>query len=405
MGGVGGERFHALDAVRGGALLLGVFLHATMSYLPGPQLWVVMDTSRSTGLSVLFYVLHMFRMTVFFLLAGFFARMLLERRGVGGFIANRAKRIAVPFMIFWPISITAIIAVAIWAAVQANGGAAPEGPPPLPPTAETFPLTHLWFLYVLLFLYAGALALRGVAHLIDRNGALRAHIVDPLTRVIGGPAGPFLMAIPVALTLDMTPQWYSWFGIPTPDHGVVPNSSALIIYGLAFAFGWLINRQPEILQRWGAYWAAYAIAAIGASAACLLIGGFTPSIEVAEQNLTTLSYAALYAFASWAWTFAIIGMAVRHLSGHSPARRYLADASYWIYLVHLPLVMVLQTAFAPYDWPWFAKYPLILAVAFVIMLASYQWLVRYSFIGAILNGSKQKPRKGKRTQPQLAAAE
>ena len=36
-----------------------------------------------------FYVLHIFRMTVFFVLAGFFARMLLERRGVGGFIANR----------------------------------------------------------------------------------------------------------------------------------------------------------------------------------------------------------------------------------------------------------------------------------------------------------------------------
>ena len=80
----GAERFHALDAVRGGALVLGVFFHAAMSFMPGPQIWVVMDEARSTEISVLFFVLHILRMTVFFVLAGFFARMLLTRRGVGG---------------------------------------------------------------------------------------------------------------------------------------------------------------------------------------------------------------------------------------------------------------------------------------------------------------------------------
>jgi hypothetical protein len=39
------------------------------------------------------------------------------------------------------------------------------------------------------------------------------------------------------------------------------------------------------------------------------------------------------------------------------------------------------------------------------MLASYQWFVRYSFIGSILNGTKQKPGKLKRGEPQLVAAE
>ena len=38
------------------------------------------DASRSVELSVPFFVLHIFRMTVFFVLAGFFARLLLERR-------------------------------------------------------------------------------------------------------------------------------------------------------------------------------------------------------------------------------------------------------------------------------------------------------------------------------------
>lgn len=404
MSGFGGERFHALDAVRGWALILGVFFHATLSFLPGPPLWVTMDPSRSTELAVLFYVLHIFRMTVFFVLAGFFARLALERRGSLGFIRNRAVRIAAPLALFWPASIAAVVVVAIWAAVQASGGAMPEGPPPPPITAETFPLTHLWFLYLLLFFYAGALVLRGVLRLIDRRGAMGERIVDPLMRTLGGPAAPLWLAIPVAATLYLTPQWYSWFGIPTPDRGLMPNLSALLIYGLAFGFGWLLNRQPEILQRWGAYWLAYVGPAIGATVTCLVIGGVAPSLEPAQQNLTTLGYAALYAFAGWAWTFAIVGFAVRHLTGESPARRYLADASYWLYLVHLPIVMALQTALAPYSWPWFAKYPLIVGVAFAIMLASYQLFVRYSFVGAILNGRRTRLSKAQRG-PQLVAAE
>ena len=35
-----------------------------------------------------------------------------------------------------------------------NGGTIPtDGPPPPPLTLETFPLTHLWFLWVLLILW------------------------------------------------------------------------------------------------------------------------------------------------------------------------------------------------------------------------------------------------------------
>jgi glucan biosynthesis protein C len=405
-GGVGSERYHALDAVRGGVLILGVFFHATLSFLPGDQMWIVMDSSRSFELSVLFFTLHIFRMTVFFVLAGFFGRMLLERLGVGKFVLNRAKRIGIPLVMFWPIVLTAFIAVLIWAAVQANGGVAPEGPPPPPLTAETFPFLHLWFLYVLLIFYAAALLLRGVAHLVDRSGALRARVVDPIARFVGGAAAPVLLAIPVAAALYFKPNWMMWFGIPTPDTGVMPNATALIAYGLAFGFGWLVNRQPELLQGWGKRWAIYGVAAVAATAGALILGGgAAPVVERPEPSLKTLGFAALYGFACWAWTIAIIGFAVRHLSGHSPARRYLADASYWIYIVHLPIVIALQTLIAPYPWPWFAKYPLILAVAFVIMLASYQLIVRYSFVGAILNGKKQKPVKAKRGQPQLAAAE
>lgn len=401
-----GERYHALDAVRGGVLILGVFFHATLSFLPGQQMWIVMDASRSMELSVLFFALHTFRMTVFFLLAGFFGRLLLERLGVGAFVMNRAKRIAMPLAMFWPLVLTAFIATLIWAAAQANGGTVPDGPPPPPLTAETFPLLHLWFLYVLLIFYAVALLLRSVVHLVDRKGTMRSGLVDPVVRLLTGFGAPVLLAIPVAIALYLKPNWMMWFGIPTPDTGLVPNTAALVAYGLAFSIGWLMNRQPQILQNWSERWALYLLPAIGATAGALMLaGGAAPVIATAEPGMASATVAALYGFASWAWTIAIVGFAVRHLASHSPARRYLADASYWIYIVHLPILIALQTLVAPYPYPWFAKYPLILAVAFAIMLASYQLIVRYSWIGSILNGKKQKPAKAKRGALQLAAAE
>ncbi|HVY02264.1 MAG TPA: acyltransferase family protein, partial [Caulobacterales bacterium] len=91
-----GERLHALDAVRGFALLLGVVFHATVSFIPGPQIWPVMDDQRDQWFGLAFFCLHTFRMTTFFLIAGFFAHMTFHKRGARGFIADRLKRIGVP---------------------------------------------------------------------------------------------------------------------------------------------------------------------------------------------------------------------------------------------------------------------------------------------------------------------
>jgi hypothetical protein len=41
------------------------------------------------------------------------------------------------------------------------------------------------------------------------------------------------------------------------------------------------------------------------------------------------------------------------------------------------------------DWPWPVKFTGILAIALPLMFASYQLLVRYSFIGVVLNGRRE----------------
>ena len=50
----------------------------------------------------------------------------------------------------------------------------------------------------------------------------------------------------------------------------------------------------------------------------------------------------LFGVAVWGWVFGLTGAALRFLSNYSAMRRYIADASYWIYLAHLPVVAALQ---------------------------------------------------------------
>ena len=131
------ERLHALDAVRGGALLLGIVFHASLSFVPGPtKVWIVEDNHRSLALAVLVFTTHVFRMTTFFLIAGFFAHMSFHRRGVTAFIGDRLKRIALPLAVGWPIVFGAHLAVAAWAANEGLGA-----PPPPFPTFPRFPLS------------------------------------------------------------------------------------------------------------------------------------------------------------------------------------------------------------------------------------------------------------------------
>jgi peptidoglycan/LPS O-acetylase OafA/YrhL len=81
-----------------------------------------------------------------------------------------------------------------------------------------------------------------------------------------------------------------------------------------------------------------------------------------------LAGAISYALAIWTTTFAAIGLALRFMSGFSPMRRYLADSSYWLYLIHMPIVMALQLAVSQLDWPWPIKFATILVVALPLML-------------------------------------
>lgn len=242
------ERFHALDTVRGAALLLGIFFHATLAYLPSSeQVWIVEDASRSAVMSALYFVSHNFRMTTFFLIAGFFGRMSYHRLGGGTFLKDRFKRLGIPFVVGWIIIFPTLIGLILWGLAVQNGGTLPDLPPPPPPTWKTVDLTYLWFLYVLLLFYPVMLLLRTVVAIVDRGGRLRQAGDAILAKLFKTPLIVVVLAVPSALALAGDANLWMWFGLPTPNFGLIPALPAAAAYGTAFVFGWVLHRQPEVL--------------------------------------------------------------------------------------------------------------------------------------------------------------
>jgi len=391
------ERLHALDALRGIALLLGIVLHATLSFVPSPtRFWIIQDTHQSVTLGLLSFAIHVFRMTTFFLMAGFFARMSFHRRGAFGFVSDRLQRIALPLAIGWPIVFTPIALVVIWASHFPNGGPIHPTPGWLP-ALPNFPLTHLWFLYVLLELYVAMLLLRGAIVWLDASGTLRAVLDRLFARIICNPLAALVLAIPIGIAFCLDPRWINVMGVRTPDQSLVTNAQAWIGFGTAFGVGWMLHRQVDLLRLLERRWLAHLLLALGLILVSYVLTGMmfsapgAPKLPVSFATLRLVS-AILYAPAIWISTFAAIGLALRFMSGFSPAWRYLADASYWLYLIHLPIVMALQVALSQRDWPGLLKFLIILLVAIPPMLASYHLLVRFTFIGVVLNGRRAEKR-------------
>ena len=100
------RRYHSLDGLRAVMMLLGLVLHAAISYgaFPYRDAWPFKDRSTLPLFDILVFTIHIFRMPVFYVMAGFFAAMLHLRRGPGGLVRNRATRILVPFVVGWVVS-------------------------------------------------------------------------------------------------------------------------------------------------------------------------------------------------------------------------------------------------------------------------------------------------------------
>jgi ABC-type multidrug transport system ATPase subunit/peptidoglycan/LPS O-acetylase OafA/YrhL len=382
------NRLHALDAVRGFALLLGVAFHAALSFMPGwpPGIWAMNDNSPSQFLSDAAFVTHIFRMSLFFFIAGYFGRLLYQKLGAGAFWANRGKRIAIPLIAGWVVLFPIIGFIWMTGITKVFGGTPPPMPE-MPKTPGAFPLTHLWFLYQLLLIYVAAIAVRSIVARLDPAQKLRNLIDRAVAASIRTFVALFTLGLPLAAALMSLSFWFYWQGIPTPDQSLIPQIPASVGFGTAFVFGWLVHRSKDALGAMTQRWFPHLVIAAIATGWLLHTLHAQP---MAQPGLTKTLFAMVFGVALWGWVLGLTGAALRFLSNYSAVRRYVADASYWIYLAHLPVVAAFQVWVGHWPLHWGVKYPFILVASFAVLFLSYHFLVRPTFIGQLLNGRKHR---------------
>jgi peptidoglycan/LPS O-acetylase OafA/YrhL len=64
--------------------------------------------------------------------------------------------------------------------------------------------------------------------------------------------------------------------------------------------------------------------------------------------------------------------------------RYLSDASYWTYIVHLPILFAIQYRLLDVELPWGVKFAASVVATFGLCLLSYHVLVRRTLVGDLL---------------------
>ena len=360
------DRLHALDAARAGALLLGIVLHATMSFF-----FVIpaQDVSQSAALGVAFYAIHTFRMTLFFVIAGFFGHLLFHRRGARGFVKDRAKRVLVPLTVGWLLLAPPTIAAVLWGLTRTFPDARRRRAAKRPPRRRAFRSSTSGSSTTWRSSTSLALALRAASwRLVDKSEKIRTGVDRWVGRALASHLAPLALAAPTAAVLYFKADWAYWFGIPTPDTGLAPQLPALVAYGTAFALGWMLAPAVDRLDILARQWPVNLGLAVALTATCLSIGGLAPDLAATtaiggRARAMRLAYTAAYALSIWTWTFGLLGAAVRFGSARERGlRRYVADASYWLYLVHPPIVFGLQVLLMKVPLHWTIKFPAILAV-------------------------------------------
>lgn len=386
------NRLDYLDAVRAFALLLGIVFHASLSFMPIYIGWAVMDVSTSSLVSIFVLISHSFRMELFFLIAGFFGHMTFHKRGTVSFLKTRFIRIAIPFIVGWFILRPLVVSGWIMGTASMQGDVdILAGLSQAFQTLKSLPNgifvgSHLWFLYYLLIITTSLLFIRLVLRTLPQLNHLLYSLADrSLSRIGQSSSSAAIFALPTAVGIYFMSAW----GMDTPDKSLIPHLPTYLVYLGCFLIGWLLHRQPNVLDKLSRLTPVRVINIFGSAAFTIYLSKYESDPGFAYYDQIHIAYSFSYSMLMWSLVFGSIGLFRVVFKKPNKIVRYFADASYWLYLIHLPIVLWLQIAFAELPLHWSVKLPAISILTVAIAILIYDIAIRPSPIGKILNGARK----------------
>ncbi|HEX7852991.1 MAG TPA: acyltransferase family protein [Sphingobium sp.] len=376
------RREHFWDAARAFLMILGIPYHVALAFRPVGQDWIIYSPDGAGLFTYLAEFIHLFRMPAFFVIAGYFAALLLARRAPGPWLQGRLTRLGVPF-----ITAILILVPPLNMVTELSNFSLPEALRSWEYNSTTsggYWVRHLWFIIVLLYCCTAAAAL-----VRFRPGLARAMVPE---RVDGWMARNFPMALMgmavlIGLWEGGVIELFYKAGLATNVPQQILRIDDLISSAPYFILGFLLMRSPATLDRMRRFSPTILIVAIGATAFSLAtIDEFWPPVG---RFIGTLSAVAL--------TQVVIAGACRFLDRPIPLVQRFVSASFVVYLVHLPIILLLILLGRDIAMP---AVPKALSIMLLSLMLSYAiWLVveRSPILSFLFNGEplsrKEPPRR------------
>jgi len=250
---------------------------------------------------------------------------------------------------------------------------------------------HLWFLCYLVWLVLG------FAIIVRLNRRLKWKPC-PSWMI----RSPWLWLVPLTLLPQIFQGTLSlMFNTPMigPDvsMGILPSPPILLYYAIFFGFGAICYGREEFEQQVKRPWPIYFVLAIPA----LLLGmywvnlrneAFVTGWEANQSKVIWYHFltSLCQVFFAWLMIFGCIGLFRRFFGGENKNVRYISDASYWLYITHIFPITILQIWVSDWQYPSFLKFLFICALAMGILLLIYEYAIRYTWVGTMLNGKRTR---------------
>lgn len=326
--------------------------------------------------------IHIFRMPAFFVIAGFFAALIQDRKGSIALARNRFFRIAIPFGVGWVLIFPIVNIIFLIGMKRALGSdahvqtanAAIADEPSSSPWANP-QLIHFWFLYYILMLYVIALIITPLCRFAPAS--LRTFVAQGTHALMQGRLRLLRMPILVALTwLAMLPMHMPWIDTPST---FMPLWHVLVCYGFFFAVGWtmfLERGMIESLKAWAGTRMICGVIALVVSLALAAswLGSLYNGSDTASPTIQTLLFwsQASIAITVWLLIFGRVGLAERMMQRPSSIVRYICDSSYWIYLVHFQICVLVVIALRDWNASGMSKVSAAVGISIAISILSYE---------------------------------
>lgn len=307
------ERKYYIDNLRWMAILLLFPFHAAQIWSGGEYSGFYIWSHTNTVLYVFSTAVYPWYMTLLFVIAGMSCKYALQKRTSKEFVVERIKKLVIPFC----FGLLVLVPVMTYTAeVFFNGYTGTYWQQyGLFFTKETdftgyhggFTPAHLWFL---LYLFVISITALGIIHLQKRRWPKFS---------VGAISYFFIILL-------FVPEWLCQYILNI-------GGKSLGQFMILFLFGYYILTEESILQKLKRY-------RFVSLAICILSGSLYTALYCFE-NVRNIWITGLYIFFGWMGIITLLGMGQSKLNVHNRLSAYFIQASFPVYILHMPILVVL----------------------------------------------------------------